>query len=331
MTVPGDKFLDHLYLFTNPLNSTFYNPKKVKMKTIVTDKVIVPDGADYTFVCNKVPFAVSCSNMLPHAEVNLIDLDLVNKMKIPLRNIKVTRMSLLGHDVRAVGRIKQTVQCVVKGKVHGNVHLEAKVVRDLFSLLNVDCIASAKSYERLEGREPPEPDEGYESTEDVPNLDGPAAAEDEDEDSEKEKEDDEANGVHDVAEDVPPDPGPSINPTEDQTPAVNSLPGYDDDDNSTVYNEDGYDMKPTRDQISEEYLIDENIEYCRLCYVSGEPDHVTLHHGMFHPSCPWLTEVDKQRLGISSHQPKPRRRKVTRDEELDHEELAALHGYPVRR
>merc|ERR1712155_453124 len=120
-------------------------------------------------------------------------------MKIPLRNIKVTRMSLLGHDVRAVGRIKQTVQCVVKGRVHGNVHLEAKVVRDLFSLLNVDCIDSAKSYERLEGRKPPEPDEGYESTEDVPNLDGPAAAEDDDEESEQveDVEDVDPAGVHD--------------------------------------------------------------------------------------------------------------------------------------
>ena len=307
------------------------------MKTIVTDKVIVPDGADYSFVCNKIPFAVSCSNLFPHAEVNLIDLDLVNKMKIPLRNIKVTRMSLLGHDVRAVGRIKQTVQCVVKGRVHGNVHLEAKVVRDLFSLLNVDCIASAKSYERLEGRKPPEPDEGYESTEDVPNLDGPAAAEDEDESEQVEDvEDVDPDGVHDHgAKHDPPDPGPPLTTTEGQnTHSVNSLPGYDDeddDDSKTVYNEDGYDMKPTRDQITEEYLIDENIEYCRLCYVSGEPDHVTLHHGMFHPSCPWLTEVDKQRLGISNHQPKPRRRKVTQDEDFDHDELAALHGYPVRR
>ena len=84
---------------------------------------------------------LSCSTDLPHGDVNLIDLDLVLKMKIPLRNIRVTRMSLLGHDVRAVGRIKQTVQCVHQGRVQGTVHLEAKVVRDLYSILNVDCLA----------------------------------------------------------------------------------------------------------------------------------------------------------------------------------------------
>ena len=137
---------------------------------IKTDKVIVENGADFTFVCRKIPFAISCSD-LHHGDTNLIDLDLVNKMRIPLRNVRVTRMSLLGHDVRAVGRIKQTVQCVVNGRVQGCVHLEGKVIRDLFSVLNVDCLASSKTYERLMGRKPPDPaDEGYMSTEDIPTL-----------------------------------------------------------------------------------------------------------------------------------------------------------------
>ena len=298
------------------------------MKKIVTDKVTVQDGADYTFICNKIPFAVSCSSILPHAEVNLIDLDLINKMKIPLRNIKVTRMSLLGHDMRAVGRIKQTVQCVVKGRVHGNVHLKAMVVRDLFSQFSVDCIASAKSYERLEGRKPPDPDEGYETTEDVHNLDG---TEEDEEEKNEEKEEDDPDGVHvNIADDVPPDPGPSSILKE--TPSVSSLHDDNDDDKWPI-NDEGYDMKPTRLSISEELLRDENIEYCRLCYVSDEPDHVTLHHGMFHPSCPSLTEIDKMRLGISGPQSQPRRRRVKQDEDdvLDDDQLAALHGYPVRR
>ena len=95
--------------------------------TIITDKVIVPNGTDFTFVCKKIPFAISCLSDMPHKDANLVDLDLINKMGIPLRNIKVTRMCLLGHDVRAVGRIKQTIQCVSKGRVQGTIHLEAKV------------------------------------------------------------------------------------------------------------------------------------------------------------------------------------------------------------
>ena len=125
--------------------------------TITTDKVNVPEGADFTFVCKKIPFAISCWSEIPYRDANLVDLDLVNKMGIPLRNIKVTRMSILGHDVRAVGRIKQTIQCVHKGRVQGTIHLEAKVVRDLYTILGADCIASARTYSKLMGKKPPDP------------------------------------------------------------------------------------------------------------------------------------------------------------------------------
>ena len=78
----------------------------------ITDHVQIKGGANFTFVCSKIPFAVSCSSDLPHQEHNVIDLDIVNKMKIPLKNIKVSRMTLMGRSVRAVGFINQTVQCV---------------------------------------------------------------------------------------------------------------------------------------------------------------------------------------------------------------------------
>ena len=125
--------------------------------TITTDKVNVPEGADFTFVCKKIPFAISCWSEIPYRDANLVDLDLINKMGIPLRNIKVTRMSILGHDVRAVGRIKQTIQCVHKGRVQGTIHLEAKVVRDLYNILGADCIASTRTYSKLMGKKPPDP------------------------------------------------------------------------------------------------------------------------------------------------------------------------------
>ena len=94
---------------------------------------------------------------MPYKDANLVDHDLVNKMGITLCDIKVTGMSLLGHDVRAVGRIKQTIQCVHKGRVQGTIHLEAKVVRDLYTVLGADCIASARTYSMLMSRKPPDP------------------------------------------------------------------------------------------------------------------------------------------------------------------------------
>ena len=125
--------------------------------TITTDVVQVKNGADYSFMCGKIPFAITCSSTLQHGNYNLIDLDIVNKMKIPLQKIKVCRMTYLGENLRSVGYIDQTIQCVKNGVIQGTVHLSAKVVRNLFDNFNVDCIASAKTYERLTGNKPPDP------------------------------------------------------------------------------------------------------------------------------------------------------------------------------
>ena len=167
------------------------------MLNIKTDKVIIENGADFTFICRKNPFAISCSTDFPHGEVNLIDLDLVNRMKIPLRNIRVTRMSLLGHDVRAVGRIKQTVQCVHQGRVQGTIHLEAKVVRDLYTILGADCIASARTYSKLMGKKPPDPSDDDLEEEDTkePMINLGGVDEDEEEKEEKEEKEDQADNA----------------------------------------------------------------------------------------------------------------------------------------
>ena len=288
--------------------------------TILTDKVNVENGADYTFVCHKIPFAITCSSEFPHGDTNLMDLDLVNKMKIPLRNIKVTRMSILGHDVRAVGRIKQTVQCVHKGRVQGTVHLEAKVVRDLSSLFNVDCMASSKTYERLVGKKPPDPDDGYESIEEhevILNLDDTIEEESKEDDQKKEGEEDEEevppDREHDQHQEDParePDPHDDVDvldlPVDPRYVGLlrgfmNNTPGdhEEDDEDTTIYNDEGYDMTPTKNQLTLEFLEQENVVFCKLCYMEGKPDHVTFDHWIFDSKCPSLSDVDKRRLGIS--------------------------------
>ena len=48
------------------------------------------------------------------------------------------------------------MHCVHNGVIEGTVHLSAKVVRNLYESFNVDCIASAKTYEQLVGKKPPD-------------------------------------------------------------------------------------------------------------------------------------------------------------------------------
>ena len=298
------------------------------MLNIKTDKVIIENGADFTFICRKNPFAITCSTDLHHGEVNLIDLDLVNRMKIPLRNIRVTRMSLLGHDVRAVGRIKQTVQCVHQGRVQGTVHLEAKVVRDLYSLFDVDCLASARTYERLMGKKPPDPDdEGHDTHEEIPNLDDIDTAKED----EEEVEDEESK-----EEEEPPDPNipTNLSKVEDEYTKY----GFKDFD-------DALENAPWSAQCipRECDTWKDDITAAAHGYRDTRYDYVTL--AMLRQGLANLESTNTQqdqdldkRAASHGHHPRklrgPRsRRKVTPDkeDEFTADELAVTHGYPPVR
>ena len=302
------------------------------MNVISTDKVIVENGSDFTFVCKKIPFAISCSN-LHQGDTNLIDLDLVNKMKIPLRNIKVTRMSVLGHDVRAVGRIKQTVQCVKNGRVKGNIHLEGKVVRDLFSLLDVDCLASSKTYERLMGKKPPDPvDEGYDSQGEIPSLGGDDDEEDpreeENDPTEEEKEKDSINtDDHTIKEEVPPDPPEgqnsrtSLNLIKSDNPNLciietcNSTEAdHEDLTNNVVNGREDVNTNEAPSSLYEHFIKfgpgprdlqeirlmnmkeEEEEFHCDLCFHEGKPVRIVRNHVNRCPTCPSMTPSQKVRM-----------------------------------
>ena len=305
------------------------------MNVINTDKVIIESGADFTFVCKKMPFAISCSN-LHQGNTNLIDLDLVLKMKIPIRNIKVTRMSLLGHDVRAVGRIKQTVQCVKNGRVHGNIHLEGRVVRDLYSLLEVDCLASSKTYERLMGKKPPDPeDEGYDSLGEIPSLGGDEEEERSEEETDPKEEEKEKNSIntedHTIMEEVPPDPPEaqhsrtSLNLIKSDNPNLciietcnNMNVGNEDLSDNVVNNREDVNINEARSNSLYEHFIkfgpgprdlqeiklmnmeeddkEESDFHCDLCFHEGKPIRIVKNHVNRCPTCPSMTPSQKVRM-----------------------------------
>lgn len=288
---------------------------------VITDKIAVRGGADYTFVCSKIPFAITCSSELPHGDHNLIDLDLVNKMKIPIKNIKVKRMILLGRNVRYVGSVSQTIQCVNRGKVCGTIHLQALVVRDLFSLFNLDSIASCKTYERLVGHKPPRP-----------------FTEDDDDDMMDEKEDDEAGddtvsdniagddeagddtGLNNIARneegkkqqdndiagevdlgEIPWNWGYSDVPTIDEL-----YPDETPEDNARWLQE-LHQTSPPRPFIgNKKYRKNSNIcsegkqrdeeVFCKLCFTTGQPLSMVKSHHTLHISCPTMTDDEKETI-----------------------------------
>ena len=269
--------------------------------TISTEKVQVKNGTDYTFVCGKIPFAISCSSTLNHGSYNLIDLDLVNKMKIPLQKIKVCRMTYLGENLRSVGHIDQTIQCVQNGVVQGTIHLSAKVVRNLYENFNVDCIASCKTYERLTGNKPPDPPD-FEDTEDDYKVDIPDKVQ---------------NDCHDttfsstssstcsdnigaitrewirqasfMAEVAQCDSEDTLLRLENEKANVKN---DDECEDETGDNNEDDNIQHTAETEDEE----EDDLYCDQCFRTGQPVKIVTNHSNNCPTCPSLTLKQKEIL-----------------------------------
>ena len=277
--------------------------------TIITDKVEVRNGLDFTFMCSKVPFAVTCSSTLQHGAYNLIDLDLVNKMKIPLQRIKVCRMQYMGENLRSVGFIDQTVQCVHQGRVQGTVHLAARVVRNLFDTFNVDCVASAKTYERLTGAKPPDPpevpddvDDDYGTLPSSSSIWQSPITKDWLDDTGKVSKKDGGMLPHksDMREDD--DPGPATPPRPRGDSVSSSLPSSEEDNDHDHECDSNCSVSlPTDvdgDIVDDERLWletqDEADNFCDTCFYNGNPINVARSHWEGCPTCPSLTPEQKE-------------------------------------
>ena len=291
------KIISDLALPVVPLLNSIYQflnfPVKVKM--IVTDKIAVENGIDFSFVCRKIPFAITCSTDFLGYGSNLIDMDLVNKMQIPIRNIKVKRMQIQGQNVRSVGIIKQSLQCVVNGKSVGTVHITAKVIRDLFSLFNVDCLASENTYTKLTGKDPPssddDDDEEVNDPVNIPSLGSDSSESDVDDPGDDQDQVDN-NEKPDVVDAVlsylttinqPAFQSPSLIRSTTAQPQVSQ--NYDNDQLSSM-------TKPPRPQTHR----DHQDEMCKLCYMENLPPEIFLSHPNLHPSCPSISDADKKRM-----------------------------------
>lgn len=119
---------------------------------IKTDSTVDGLGTrDYVFSCHNRSFAVTRSPLLPKPTETIIDLELAEFLDIPIKKIEARKFSFAGTDTRIVGRISQTVQCVVNGKTSGTIHLKASVVRHLTKFSNMDCVAGGQLHKRLAG------------------------------------------------------------------------------------------------------------------------------------------------------------------------------------
>lgn len=289
----------------------------------ITDSVQVEHGTDYTFVCKKIPFAITCSQDFQDFGCNLIDLDLVNKMKLHLRNIKVCRMEILGHNMRSVGTIKQTLQCVKDGKTVGTIHLAAKVVRDLSNNFNVDCLASYNTYSRLTGRDTGVKEQiSCKLDSDIPHLGGDdETCDDDDDDDVLQPEPVPADDQDTISEDEDgisaavlkylrnPSGYPVYQPEPEPDPykTYQDDPNFEDHDDPNKLPPGTYQVCQAHDWINCRRCppvcaettptgADQTADTCKLCFMENLPQKIYRSHPMLHPRCPSMSDADKRRL-----------------------------------
>jgi len=269
---------------------------------IITDKVQVENGADYSFVCKKIPFAISCSTDFVNKGCNLIDLDLVNKMQLKLRDIKVCRMTIQGQNMRSVGYVKQSIQCVQAGKIVGTVHLTAKVIRDLYNVFNMDCVASVNTYTRLTGHDPP-PDDLLHDDDASLNIPVPSSlilggdVDDPGDDQttlvQGQDDGDDCDKVKGDVVDAVLNYLSTMHQPTDQSP---SLFRPSSNNSSMFHNHDICQPPDDAEMNSMTQADNQQDGVCDLCYKENFPPEIFLSHPTLHPRCPSISELDKRRM-----------------------------------
>ena len=234
--------------------------------------------------------------------------------------------------MRSVGFISQTVQCVRNGKISGNIHIQAKVIRDLYSMFDVDCVASAKTYTRLVGKKPPDNDDGEEDVRNIEDLDD----NDNQEENDSEKLDRSSAyreecvitskdaPVKTKSEDNDLENLSSIQPIHQSPPMTlkewRKIPKFGQIRNVCVYETSPGDCSVSDGDDDETGDDDDDIKddhkgyyqnessnfgyrdpepgetFCNFCFVSGQPLRITHSHNILDVSCPSMSHVDKERL-----------------------------------
>ena len=116
-----------------------------KFITMCYENSACPDMKEFVFSCKGRPFAMlSSQHRIPVPTLTLIDFNLVQDLGMKMFEIQCSKFTFAGSNLRILGKINQTVQCVKNGKLTGNLHIKANVVEDLKKTFETHSIAGTK-------------------------------------------------------------------------------------------------------------------------------------------------------------------------------------------
>ena len=115
--------------------------------------------SEFVFACKGRPFCVLTAAQFPTPAFTMVDHRLVRELGLTVTDLQCVKMRYGGQNLRILGKISTSVQCIVDGAPVGNMHLKAHVVTDVYQLFNTYAIAGVKLADKLTGK----PNEAEES------------------------------------------------------------------------------------------------------------------------------------------------------------------------
>ena len=108
-------------------------------------------NTEYVFSYKNRPFSMLKSSNFPTPTSNFIDHLLVKELGLKMLDMQCKKISFGSQKLRLLGRINCTVQCISDGVTHGNFHLKACVIENLYQHFDTHSIAGAKTSAVLSG------------------------------------------------------------------------------------------------------------------------------------------------------------------------------------
>lgn len=127
---------------------------------------------EYVFACKGRPFCVLTAPQFPTPAFTMIDHNLVRELGLRMTDMQCVKMRYGGQNLRILGKISTSVQCIIDGAPVGNMHMKAHVVTDVYQLFNTYAIAGSKLTDKLIGK--PKDDEADDTSDEPTEPTNPA-------------------------------------------------------------------------------------------------------------------------------------------------------------
>ena len=106
---------------------------------------------EFIFCVKGKPFPCLVSPKLPPSTETLLDYAMVRELGLKMKNLQCKRFSYANYNMRVLGTVITTVQCIQDGEMCGTTTIKADVVQDLAKNLDVECVAGQKMTVQLRG------------------------------------------------------------------------------------------------------------------------------------------------------------------------------------